>query len=306
MSTVTQENVSVPSVIISDMFLPWADLTSGASGSQIMTSQELLLISGLDWDVAVRPLYRRMNDTSIVEHPRAKEVYRTDTEVSLGVVRGHYHPWPNREAFAPWDAMVKSGEGTWQEAGAQRNGARVFMTMKLNQVIAAMGDIYDYYLFIGVGHDGYVAINPSVIPIRQSNLTHSAIGENSIRVQHTPSLETKKAEVHQVQELVSRYKDIFTRKTIKLAESRIDDKRATSLLDGVMNPKRTRRGDLVTQIMEIYTASPQTHYGTTLGVFNALTYWQCHVRKHRQGNARFDSLMWGEDAKARNKLALTV
>lgn len=315
MSTAVHEETEIAEVETSStsLALPWEDVTTGNAGTKIMTSQELLNIAGLDWDVATRPLYRRLNDTSIVEHPRAKEVYRTDTEASLGVVRGHYHPWPNREAFSPYDTLVSDGEGMWREAGSQRNGSRVFMTMKLTKGFSPIdGDPYDYYLFIGVGHDGYVAINPSMIPIRQANLTHNAIGENSIRVQHTPSLESKgtgvRPEVRQVQELAESYQNMFSERIAKLAETRVSDKRAATLLESVLNPRRARRNELVTQIMEVYQTSEaiKEYHGTGYGLLNSLTEWQCHVRKHRQGNARFDSLMWGEDAKTRNRLATAI
>lgn len=304
------DTVSIDTVIPETArVLPWADVTTGTAYEQIMTSQQLLQEANLDWDVAIRPLYRRMNDSSFIEHPRAKEVYRTDTEVSLGVVRGHYLPWSNREAFSPWDDMVSNGAGVWQEAGSQRNGSRVFMTMKLGDGFSVLdADHYDYYLFIGVGHDGYVAINPSVIPIRQAALTHNAVGNNSIRVQHTPSLESKKTEVYQVESLAIRYQIEFTEKVSTLAEISIKDDHAFSQLEKIMNPKRARRGELVTQIMDIYHTSTAIgeYHGTAYGLFNALTEWQCHVRKHRQGNARFDSLMWGDDAKVRNRLVAEI
>lgn len=311
MITTASEETTAGSSAVTEILapsLPWADVAMGSAGMRVMTSQELLLESSLDWDVALRPLYRRMNDSSFVEHARAKEVYRTDTEASLGVVRGHYHPWSNREAFSPWDVMVSDGEGIWQEAGSQRNGGRVFMTMKLTEEIMVKGDSFDYYLFIGVGHDGYVAINPSVIPIRRSTVTHSAIGNNSIRVQHTPSLESKKSEVSQVQGLIKRYKDFFIESLTRMADTLLQEEQVLPLLERVMNPKRAKRSELAAQIMEIYVTSQtiQGFFGTGYGVFCALTEWQCHVRKHRMGNARFDSLMWGEDAKSRNNLASEI
>lgn len=302
MSITLHEETPVVTHPTSVLTLPWADVTTGSAKSEILTSQELLMRASLDWDVALRPLYRRMTDGSFIEHTRAKEVYRTDSEVSLGVVRGHYHPWPNREAFSPWDEMIKTGTGTWQDAGAQRNGARVFMTMLMSDSFSVLdNDAYDYYLFIGVGHDGYVAINPSMVPVRQKTQTHSAFGENSIRVQHTPSLESKKAEVRQVKILAEQYKTYFTERVTRMAETSVDEACARLLIDKTLNPKRTRRSELVDQIMSIFlttTDYPHTGYG----LFNALTQWQCHMRKHRQGNARFDTLMWGEDAKARNRL----
>jgi phage/plasmid-like protein (TIGR03299 family) len=305
MTSTMQETVTSISVAVEGN-LPWSDVTMGAANGRVLTSQELLMEGSLDWDVDIRPLYRRMRDTSIVEHPRAKEVYRTDTEVSLGVVRGHYRPWPNREAFSPWDALVASGEGTWEECGAQRNGSRVFMTMKLRDGLTILGEDYHYYLFVGVGHDGYVAINPSMIPIRIAGLTHSAVGTNSIRVQHTPSLETKKAEVRQVQELARGYAATFAEAMTKLAETTITEDRAASLLERAINPKKTRRSELVEEIMGVYRTSPTVGQGTGYGLFNALTQWQCHHRKHRRGNARFDSLMWGDDAQTRQRFVTAI
>ena len=146
--------------------LPWAGITTGhAPAGQLLTSEQMLEEAGLNWDVDVRSLYQQMNDGQFREHPWAREVYRTDTETPLGVVKTRYKLITNRQMFEFGDKIVEDGAGHWAEAGTQGDGRRVFMTMKLNDDFNIAGDGYDVYIFFA-GQPRRYRISPVHQPSR--------------------------------------------------------------------------------------------------------------------------------------------
>jgi phage/plasmid-like protein (TIGR03299 family) len=294
--------------------LPWEGIASGkADEGELLTSQQMLGKAGLDWDVEIRPLWRKLSDGTFQQHPRAKEVYRTDNEESLGTVRGHYHPFPNREAFAFGDALVESGDGHWAEAGMQLGGARVFMTMKIGESFQVLGeDAYDMYVFIRTGHDGYVSISASVVPFRVECLNQNQLvlsrRRTSWTIQHTSSVKTRIAEARRSLAITREYQDEFSRIAERFAMIRISNVQAERLIDSVIPEKRSRRAQMITEIVNLYRSSPtiDPYRGTAYGLLNGLTEYMDHHRRQRSANARFESTMWGEAARARNALAVMM
>lgn len=294
--------------------LPWEGIAAGrAGGDELLTSQEMLQRAGLDWDVDIRPLWRKMSDGTFLQHPRAKEVYRTDNEDTLGTVRGHYHPFPNREAFAFGDALVESGDGHWAEAGMQLEGARVFMTMKIGGGFQVLGeDAYDMYVFIRTGHDGYVSISASVVPFRVDCLNQNQLvlsrRRTSWTIQHTSSVKARVAEARRSLAITREYQDEFTRVAEQLVMIRLSQRKAEELISNVIPEKRSRRTQMIAEIMQQYRTSPtvEPYRDTAYGLLNGLTEYMDHFRRQRSPNARFESTMWGEAARARNALAVMM
>lgn len=290
--------------------LPWSGIASGtANNDELLTAQEMLQRAGMDWDVELRPLWRKMSDGSFKEHPKAREVYRCDNEETLGVVRGHYQLFSNREAFAFGDALVESGDAHWAEAGMQLGGARVFMTMKIGEGFTVLGeDDYEMYVFIRTGHDGYVSISASVVPFRVTCLNQNQLviakRRTSWTIQHTSSANTRIDEARRSLAITLEYQDEFTQVADKLAVTRVTDHKAEMILDTILPEKRSRRDQMLAEIVAHYNMSPtvEPYRGTAYGLLNALTEYMDHFKRSRSANARFESIMWGEAARARNTL----
>lgn len=294
--------------------LPWAGITAGvAHPEDLLTAQQMLQKSGTDWDVAARPLWRKLSDGTFLEHPKAREVYRSDTEDTLGVVRGHYTLIANRDAFAFGDSLVESRDAHWAEAGTQLGGARVFMTMKLAEGFQVLDeDDYDMYLFIRTGHDGYVSISASVIPFRAICLNQNQLvlarRKTSWNIQHTSSVQARVEEARRSLAITADYRDEFTRVAEKLATTKITDHKAETVVDSVIPEKRSRRDQMVAEIMAQYRMSPtvEPYRGTGYGLLNALTEYMDHFKRQRSPNARFEAIMRGEAAHARNAMASMI
>lgn len=291
--------------------LPWAGITAGTSTQKdMLTAQQMLQKAGMDWEVEARPLWRHMSDGSFVQHPKAREVYRTDTEETLGIVRGHYHLFNNRDAFAFGDSLVESGDAHWAEAGMQLGGARVFMTMKIGEGFKVLDeDAYDLYLFIRTGHDGYVSISASVVPFRVICLNQNQLvlarRKTSWNIQHTSSVQARVEEAKRSLAITEDYRDEFSRVAEKLATTKITDHRAEIIINDVIAEKRSRRDQMVAEIMAQYRMSPTVspYRGTAYGLLNGLTEYMDHFKNSRRPNARFEGIMWGEGARTRNAMA---
>jgi phage/plasmid-like protein (TIGR03299 family) len=290
--------------------LPWAGVTTGSvDAGETLTSQELLTKAGLDWGVGIRPLYRKLSDGTYKAHPRAREVYRDDSsELSLGTVKTHYEPFSNFDVFAFGDNIAASGQGRWVDAGQQGNGFRVFMSMLLKEFSVLGTDPYRLYLFLRASHDGSTGLNAWLVPFRVTCLNQQGMVDASHRghwtIQHTKNIKERVAEAqHSLQEAVQ-YEDEFRRLAEKLAGTTVSEQKVRSVLNRVVPESRSRRDDMIADLRHVYETSPTVDpfKGTAYGLLNAVTEYYDHVKPQRNGNARFESIMIGEGAKARAKV----
>ena len=78
--------------------IPWHGISTITNVIPGTLSQPLLEAGGLDWGVKIRPLFRTMNDGTVVQSDRDFEVYKDDDEqYQLGTVRTRYNPAANRQ-----------------------------------------------------------------------------------------------------------------------------------------------------------------------------------------------------------------
>lgn len=294
--------------------MPWAGLVStnmvgNVEAEEGLTSEQMLEASNLNWDVDIRPLWRRMNDGSFEQHPKQREVYRVDNEDPLGICRTRYETFSNREAFAFGDALVEQGKGKWVVAGQQAGGARVFMVMKLGEGFEVLGgDSYQNYLYLRTSHGDGTSVSASVIPFRLWCLNQNGLATRQAlsnwSVPHTTTVKDRLAEARNTLKLSVDYEAEFKKIADQLASVKVTDEQAKKLIDSVVHPRRARRDDVVTDILENYQHSEtvEPFRGTGYGLFNALTEYMDHIQRRRSDNARFESIMHSEGANTRNNL----
>lgn len=151
------------------------------------TSQEALVLAGLDWQVRTEPLMFSG------EHILDKHLtVRSSDNSALGVVGSRYTPIQNEEAFKFGDALVDSGEAHWHTAGSLRNGQIVFMTMKVGNDTTVGGvDRLQQYLVITTGHNGSWPMRCFITNIRVEcmNLLRLAMRDatDQVVIRHTRS-----------------------------------------------------------------------------------------------------------------------
>lgn len=138
---------------------PWHGL--GTMVQEAPTSEDALILAGLDWQVIQRPI---LTDDGIPILGFKANLRNTDNQV-LGVVTNRYKVVQNNNAFAFTDSLL--GEGvTYETAGSLQNGRRVWMLAKLPQRYIISGDEITPYLVFMNSHDGTGAIKAAMTPIR--------------------------------------------------------------------------------------------------------------------------------------------
>jgi phage/plasmid-like protein (TIGR03299 family) len=295
--------------------MPWQDLVSpGIVSGNVeslagLTSQQMLQAADLDWDVAKRPLWSRKDDGTFEQSPISSEVYRTDTQTQLGTVRSRYEVFSNREAFAFGDALVSEGTGKWTVAGQQNGGKRVFMVMELGEGFDVLGgDKYQSYLFLRTSHGDGTSISASVIPFRLRCTNQSAVARREAKstwsIPHTTTVNDKLEEARNALQLTMNYEAEFQKLAEQLAAVKVSDDKAKALISSIVPERRSRREDVIADILANYQTSP-THEefrGTGYGLLNGITEYYDHVKRQRSGNARFQSIMFGEGRAARDEI----
>ena len=139
------------------------------------------------------------------------------------------------------DAMLDGGR--WETAGSIKNGTVVFGSLALDREInVGDGDRVNTYLLVHTSHDGSLAIQASVTPVRVvcQNTLNMAVGSNgrkakqSFRIRHTQTVQGKVAAAREALGLAHTYLDSFDEmaKTFfeqKVADDKFLDRKSTRL-----------------------------------------------------------------------------
>lgn len=310
----TAETVTAPEPPKVERVPAWQSLVQTNSVGNVeaaggLTSLDMLQAADLDWDVNIRPLWRRVAEDKYEQSTKSREVYRTDTDVQLGTVRGRYEVFGNREAFAFGDALVQDGTGRWVVAGQQNGGARVFMVMELGEGFEVLGgDSYKTYLYIRTSHGDGTSISARVIPFRLwcANQNGAAIAnaKSSWSIPHTTTVKDRVDEARNALQLSVNYEAEFQKLAEQLASVKVTDEQAKAILTRVVPERRARRDDMIADILGNYQTSEtvEPFRGTGYGLYNGLTEYMDHLKTQRSANARFQSVMHGEGDKFQNNL----
>ncbi|NCV45111.1 MAG: DUF945 domain-containing protein, partial [Actinobacteria bacterium] len=140
----------------------------------------------------------------------------------LGVVGERYVPVQNEELFAFGDNILDGG-GRWETAGSIRGGRVVFGSLALERETVldptGVADKVKTYLLINTSHDGSIAIQASITPVRVvcANTLNLALGakrgknaiKQSFKIRHTQSADGKIAIARETLGLANKYMDAF-------------------------------------------------------------------------------------------------
>lgn len=216
------------------------------------TSEEVMIASHLDWEVAKCELVAKMpahidkienngfifGSDNYVECPNAYATYRTDYNIPLGIVKERYTPVQNIDAFNFFDNAIGKNKAIWQTAGFFGNGERIFVSAKLPNYILVNGDPVENYLVFTTSHDGSSGVKILFTPIRVvcENTLNAAIrnSNNYVSFRHTKS-------IHDNLDIASEILGICDEKTKYLQETftymnsiKINDKNAEEIFGKVV------------------------------------------------------------------------
>ena len=272
------------------------------------TTAEMLDSANLsNWNV-------RLEDLEIPTHLSSDKSYQyvirtnpfdnTQTDV-LGVVGQRYVPLQNEDLFSFGDNILDGG-GRWETAGSLRGGRVVFGSLALERETildpTGVADKVKTYLLINTSHDGSIAIQASITPVRVvcANTLNLALSrtnrkngvKQSFKIRHTQTAEGKIAVAREALGLANKYMDEFDKMAHAMIQHEIDAKTFNDIiLKAYPKPEKDSKGAVkkwenkVDVINDIYTGQFNGMIaGTAWGAFNALTERLDWYRSARGGS----------------------
>lgn len=274
-----------------------------------VNTQQMLELAHLDnWNVRLEEIPLPANHNSHKSHyfvSRTNPFDNTQTDV-LGVVGERYKVLQNEQLFEFADFMLDGG-GRWETAGAIKNGTQVFGSIALEResVIDPSGvsDKVNSYLLVNTSHDGSVAIQASITPVRVvcANTLNLALGggvgrnrsiKQSFKIRHTETMNGKIQAAREALGLANQYMDEFDKMAQAMFEIEItNDKFQDIIRTAYPMPEKDAKGAMskwqtkLELLEDIYTGDTNHMIaGTAWGALNAMTERLDWYRSGRKGN----------------------
>jgi phage/plasmid-like protein (TIGR03299 family) len=219
----------------------------------------------------------------------------------LGVVGERYVPLQNEELFDFGDLLLDNG-GRWETAGSIKSGRVVFGSLALERETVldpnGVADKVNTYLLINTSHDGSIAIQASITPVRvvcanTLNLALKGKAKQSFKIRHTQTAEGRIAQAREALGLANKYMDEFDIMAKKMIETEISKAKFDEIVAlAYPAPKGEDKkgsykkyGTKIDLINSIYVGDyNNTITGTAWGAFNAMTERLDWYRTARGGN----------------------
>ena len=275
--------------------------------NEVTTSEMLSLAHLNDWNV-------RLEDVATPEGFNSDKTYSFVTRTNpfdksqndiLGVVGERYKVLQNEDLFSFGDNILDGG-GRWETAGSIKGGRQVFGSLALERETVldpnGVSDKINTYLLINTSHDGSVAIQASITPVRvvcanTLNLALSAINgkkasKQSFKIRHTQTAEGKIAIARETLGLANKYMDEFDLMAKAMIEKTITDRQFEEIVAlAYPAPTKDAKGSQkkydgkIDLIQSIYRGNQNGMIaGTAWGALNGLTERLDWYRSARGGS----------------------
>jgi phage/plasmid-like protein (TIGR03299 family) len=258
------------------------------------TSEMLVAANLNNWNVRLDELTIPSNMTSDKNYQyvvRTNPTDKSQTDV-LGIVGERYVPLQNEELFAFGDNILDGG-GRWETAGSISGGRVVFGSLALERETVldpnGVADVVKTYLLINTSHDGSIAIQASITPVRVvcANTLNVALNrtkkkdgvKQSFKIRHTQTAQGKVAVARQALGMANSYMDEFDKMAHAMIAKEISAQDFNNIiLAAYPKPETDAKGSVkkwenkVNMINDIYTGEFNGMIaGNAWGAFNALT-----------------------------------
>jgi phage/plasmid-like protein (TIGR03299 family) len=235
---------------------------------------------------------------------RTNPTNNTQTDV-LGIVGERYVPLQNEDLFSFGDNILDGG-GRWETAGSIKGGRVVFGSLALERETildpTGVADKVKTYLLINTSHDGSIAIQASITPVRVvcANTLNLALNQKkkkngvkqSFKIRHTQTAEGKIQIARETLGMANAYMDEFDIMAKAMIEKEVSAKQFNDIiLSAYAKPDKDTKGAIkkwenkVDIINDIYTGEFNGMIaGNAWGAFNALTERLDWYRSARGGS----------------------
>lgn len=274
-----------------------------------VNTAEMLSLAKLDnWNVRLEevPVPAGFSSDKTYSFVSRTNPFNKDQTDILGIVGERYTPLQNEDLFSFGDNLLDGG-GRWETAGSIKGGRVVFGSIALQNSITldpnGIADKIDNYLLINTSHDGSIAIQASITPVRvvcanTLNLALSSFkgkkaSKQTFKIRHTQTAEGKIAVARQALGLANTYIDEFSELANKLIQTEITKAQFDKIVElAYPEPEKDSKGSMkkwnskVDLLNDIYVGQyNNTIAGTAWGAYNALTERLDWYRTARGGNS---------------------
>ena len=279
---------------------------------EVTTSLMLEEAKLANWNVRLSPLTDHIseswNDVSDASLVIRDNPFNKGIDV-LATVGKRYKPVQNEELFAFADAIHDANaDCRWESAGSLKKGKVVFGTVDIPRTMVldpqGANDETKLYLIVWTSHDGSVAVQAAVTPVRVvcQNTLNLAMknAKQSFKIRHTQSVEGRIQVARETLGLALGYFDEFEKEAQSLYTQAITDAEFSKLIQTIYpKPDKdaakvalTKWENKVVLLDDLYHNSPTnaTIKGTKWGAFNALTE---RLDYYRSGRGNSETLMAG-------------
>jgi phage/plasmid-like protein (TIGR03299 family) len=272
------------------------------------TTSEMLEAASLNgWNVRLEDMPIPSHLTSDKEYQyvvRTNPTTNTQTDV-LGVVGERYHVLQNEDLFSFGDNILDGG-GRWETAGSIKGGRVVFGALALERETVldpnGVADVVKTYLLINTSHDGSIAIQASITPVRVvcANTLNLALNrtkkkdgvKQSFKIRHTQTASGKVQIARETLGMANKYMDEFDLMAKAMIQKEISAKDFNDIiLAAYPKPDADAKGSFkkwenkIDMINDIYTGEFNGMIaGNAWGAFNALTERLDWYRSARGGS----------------------
>lgn len=273
--------------------------------NEVSTAEMLRLAHLNDWNVRLEEIEIPTGFSTDKSHyfvARTNPFVKSQTDI-LGVVGERYNVLQNEELFSFGDNLLDGG-GRWETAGSIKGGRQVFGSIALERETVldpkGVSDKVKTYLLVNTSHDGSIAIQASVTPVRVvcANTLNLALGrgrngvKQSFKIRHTQTASGKVQAAREALSLTNAYMDEFDKQAQAMFEAEITrDQFAKIVQTAYPMPEKDAKGSVkkwetkVDLIDSIYTGPTNNMIaGTGWGALNALTERLDWYRNARGGN----------------------
>jgi phage/plasmid-like protein (TIGR03299 family) len=261
-----------------------------------VSTKEMLELANLhDWNVHLEEVEtpKGFNSDKTYNYVTRTNPFDRKQKDILGVVGERYRILQNEELFDFGDALLDGG-GRWETAGSIKGGRQVFGSLALERETVldptGVSDKVNTYLLVNTSHDGSIAIQASVTPVRVvcANTLNLALGsgvgrnrgvKQSFKIRHTQTAQGKIQAAREALGLANVYMDEFDKLAHEMIQQTVsNDKFQDIIRMAYPMPEQNKKGAVsrwsskLEQIEDIYTGPfNNTIAGTAWGTLNALT-----------------------------------
>ncbi len=255
-----------------------------------------------NWNIQLEEI---QNPADYRSHKSSYYVTRTNpfdsgTDI-LGVVGERYKVVQNEQLFEFGDNLLDGG-ASWESAGSIKGGRVVFGSLVVPREFTldeqGANDKTTTYLLVHTSHDGSVAVQASITPVRVvcQNTLNLALGsvKQSFKLRHTQSIDGKIQVAREALNLTFNYMDKFEEEAQSLFNTKVDDKKFFDIITAIYpkpdkdatKAQLTKWDNKIVLLNSLYHESPTNENikGTAWGVLNALTERLDYFKQERKNN----------------------